>query len=443
MIDVLDSVDAPGVARRALRDLADAGATDPTTGLWTWKGLQQRLERGRTDAPVCGAVILVDAPGDVTRALRRLGEEVRGRLPRGSEVARLDAQELVLVVPGHAAGLVDPVGLVADLSVELAGELGVAPEAVSCCPLAPTTTGGLLGRVRRVQTQLLVSAAAPSPFLPAPAIPPEEVHAGLERGEFELVYQPVLGPDGAVVAVEALVRWARPSGIVLPSDFLPGLERAGLDLPLGEWVLSRALADASRWGGGPLGRLPVVVNVSPTQLAAPGLAAAVEEGLGRSGAAGLVLETAPRPEDVDLRGLLGVLGELRDAGARLSLDRVDRSAISAGLLSALPLVDTVKLDRSVVADLHGTGRATAAALRILAERVGTSLGATGVETAAQLDSLRSLGVEVVQGYRFCPPVAVGDLAARVRRLDAAPAAATGLQAFTPPTADEVDAIVSA
>jgi EAL domain-containing protein (putative c-di-GMP-specific phosphodiesterase class I) len=251
----------------------------------------------------------------------------------------------------------------------------------------------------------------------------------------------VFGPDGRVVAVEALVRWARPGGIILPSEFLPGLERAGLDLPLGEWVLQQALADASRWAAGPLPGVPVIVNVSPTQLASPGLAGAVEEGLGRSGASGLVIETAPRPEDVDLRGLVGVLDELRGAGARLSLDRVDRSAISAGLLTALPFVDTVKLDRSVVADLQGTGRATAAALRILADRVGTSLGATGVETAAELENLRALGVQVVQGYRFCPPVALQDLSGRMSGLVASPPAEPS--AFVPPDRDEVEAILPA
>ena len=132
-----------------------------------------------------------------------------------------------------------------------------------------------------------------------------------------------------------------------------------------------------------------------------------------SGAPGVVLEIAPRPDEVDLHGLVGSFRDLRDAGARLSLDRVDRGAVSAGLLAVLPFVDTVKLDRAVVADLNGAGRATAGALRILASRAGVHLGATGVETAAQLASLRQLGVDYVQGYRFClRRFQAGDLARR-------------------------------
>jgi predicted signal transduction protein with EAL and GGDEF domain len=133
------------------------------------------------------------------------------------------------------------------------------------------------------------------------------------------------------------------------------------------------------------------------------------------------------------------VAELRSAGARLSLDRVDRGAISAGLLTVLPLVESVKLDRSVVADLQGSGRATAAALRILAGRVGTSLGATGVETAAQHDALTRLGVDVLQGYRFCPPVSVGELGPRLTHLSfTRTAAAPDLPepvAFLPPPED--------
>jgi EAL domain-containing protein (putative c-di-GMP-specific phosphodiesterase class I) len=162
--------------------------------------------------------------------------------------------------------------------------------------------------------------------------------------------------------------------------------------------------------------VPVVVNVSAAQLGSPGLPDLVAATVSDLQAPGVTLEIAPRPEEVDLHQLVGAFEDLRAAGARLSLDRVDRSAVSAGLLAVLPFVDTVKLDRSVVADLHGSGRATAAALRILAQRAGVRLGATGVETGDQLAALRELGVEYLQGYRFCPPVQVGELVARTAPL---------------------------
>ena len=420
--DVLPPVDAPRAARRALEDLAGAGATDPVTGLITWRGLHSRLEAGRADAPVCGAVVYLDRPlGGARRplgddpAMRRLAEEVRRRLPPGSEVAHLDAQELVIVIPGHSSGLTDPVRVVGEVVQRLAAEaeLGLREDQVACCALVPTTAGGLLGQVRRVQTTLMVG----SPADEVPAEPPgpsaSDIGRALERSEFRLAYQPVLDSTGVVVAVEALIRWESPdSGLLLPGAFLPAIERFGLDLDVGSWVLRRALEDAAAWDAAVLAGVPVVVNVTAAQLASPGLPDLVASTVSDLGAPGVTLEIAPRPDEVDLHRLVGAFENLRAAGALLGLDRVDRSAVSAGLLAVLPFVDTVKLDRSVVADLHGAGRATAAALRILAERAGVHLGATGVETADQLAALRELGVDYVQGYRFCPPVPVGELGSR-------------------------------
>jgi len=311
-------------------------------------------------------VVYVDRPLGTSRrsfgddpVMRRLGEELRRRTPRATEVARLDAQELVVVIPGRSAGLVDPVAVVNDVTQRLGAEAGLDlhPEEIACCPLVPTTVGGLLGQVRRVPTRLLVGGGtAPTPVVPrGPSA--DDIDRVLERSEFRLAYQPVLDAAGAVVAIEALLRWESPDGgLLLPGAFLPAVEREGMDVEVGTWVLRRALHDAVVWDADALVGVPVVVNVSAAQLGSP------------------------------------------------------------GLLAVLPFVDTVKLDRSVVADLHGSGRATAAALRILAQRAGVRLGATGVETGDQLAALRELGVEYVQGYRFCPPVQVGELAARTAPL---------------------------
>ena len=428
LIEDLADLDAPGAARLALRDLAGAGATDPSTGLPTWRGLHARLVAGRADASVFGAVVYIDRPLPLGRAafaedavLRRLAEEVRRQLPRGSELAHLGADELVMVVPGHAAGLLDPVAVVRDATTRLAGDaaLGLRTHDVVCRSLAPTTALGLLAQVRRVQTELLTGAGDPADATGAPTGPSgSDIERALDRAEFRLAFQPVIDSAGRVAAVEALLRWESPDeGLLLPGSFLPAVERSGLDLPVGAWVLREALSAAACWDRADLGGVPVVVNVSAAQLASPDLADAVASGVSDSGAPGVVLEIAPRPDEVDLHRLVGSFRDLSDAGARLSLDRVDRSAVSAGLLSVLPYVDTVKLDRSVVADLHGGGRATAAALRILADRAGIHLGATGVETADQLSALRELGVDYVQGYRFCPPVRAGDLPGRANPLE--------------------------
>lgn len=426
-IEVLDELDAGPAARATLASVAAASATDPATGLRTWSGLRSRLERGRTDTPVTGAVVHLEVPvgpaaPDAGRALRELGRELHGRLPRGSEVARLDDRELLAVVPGDGPGA-DPAAEARRAAVVTAPTTGVPASAVACAPLAPTTVGGLLAQVRRVQGGLLLGGHREAPAAgggPGPQhdeIGAARIAAALEAGEFDLHYQPVVGGAGEIVAVEALLRWRRPGGLVLPGRFLPLVERSGMEVEVGSWVLHRALADAADWSRRGLDGIPVVVNVTPGQLADERLAEEVAGALGRAGGPGLVVEAPLRADELDLRRLIDRLADLRSAGARLSLDRVDREAVSAGLLPVLPMVDTVKLDRSVVADLAGPGRATTAAMRILAERSGTHLGATGVETDAELGALRRLGVEVLQGYRFCPPLegdrlAAGNLAFR-------------------------------
>ena len=425
LIEDLPDLDVPMAARQQLRDVAGAVATDPATGLPTWRGLQSRLVSGRADAAVFGAVAHVDRPprSDVTedRGLLRLAEEIRRHLPQGSEVARLGPDELVAVIPGYVAGLLDPVAVVRDAAAHVGADASVELRAgdVSSRLLVPTTAAGLLAQVRRVQRELLTGAPAPAaPEAAVPHGPPgSDIERALDRAEFRLAYQPVLDRQGRVTAVEAFIRWERPAeGLLLPGSFLPAVERAGLDVEVGSWVLTEALREAARWGAGDLDGVPVVVNVSAAQLTAPGWAGTVAAAVADSGAPGIVLEIAPRPDEVDLHGLVGAFAELREAGARLGLDRVDRGAVSAGLLTVLPYVDTLKLDRSVVADLHGGGRATAAALRILADRAGVRLGATGVETADQLAALRRLGVDDVQGYRFCPPVRATELPARANPL---------------------------
>jgi EAL domain-containing protein (putative c-di-GMP-specific phosphodiesterase class I)/GGDEF domain-containing protein len=429
LIEDLSRLDAPGAARRTLGDLAGTVATDPSTGLPTWRGLQARLVSGRSDAGVFGAVLAVDravgaagSPFQEDHVLVRLAEEVRHHLPRGSEVARLGPDELVIVAPGSSAGLLDPLAVVRDAAARVARDatLGLRVEDVSGRLLVPTTAAGLLAQVHRVQRELL---SDPGPALAGPIVVEDdmatgdELHRALERSEFRLAFQPVLDRLGGIVSVEAFIRWESPEqGLLLPGSFLPAVERAGLDVEVGGWVLRQALTAAARWADRELDGVPVVVNVSAAQLTAPGLAEQVAASLAESGAPGIVLEIAPRPDEVDLHGLIGAFRELREAGARLSLDRVDSGAVSAGLLGVLPLVDTVKLDRSVVADLHGGGRATTAALRILADRAGVRLGATGVETADQLATLRRLGVDDVQGYRFCPPVPAVELPGRANPL---------------------------
>ncbi|MFP4310992.1 MAG: EAL domain-containing protein [Nitriliruptoraceae bacterium] len=236
------------------------------------------------------------------------------------------------------------------------------------------------------------------------------------RGELILHYQPQFDlSQQRLVALEALVRWHHPElGILGPGGFIGLAEESGLILGLGDWVLHEAVRQATRWRAtgylDPSGY--VSVNVSPRQLTAPGFVAGVRDILERAG-----LDPANLCVEVTESALMGeidvaaeVLGELRGLGVRTALDDFGTGHASLDHLSRFPL-DELKIDRSFVACLGQDVRAEAVASSILAlaEALGLSVVAEGIETDRQLSWLLERGCAVGQGYLFSPPRSVEDL----------------------------------
>lgn len=252
----------------------------------------------------------------------------------------------------------------------------------------------------------------------------------LERSEFTLVYQPQFDvAAGRVLSVEALIRWQHPvQGPIPPLDFIPLAEEYGLIVPIGEWVLRTACADAARWqrAGQPL---TVAVNVSPLQFKDPNLVQTVRDTLAQSGLAPerLVLELTESALMEDTGATLATLHELRACGVRFALDDFGTGYSSLSYLRRMPLAN-VKVDRSFVNGLpvDGSNQAIVQAILSMAENLGFSVTAEGVETHDQARALTEMNCGTLQGYFIARPVAATEIPALVSRIVATQATQVSL-----------------
>ncbi|HYA45463.1 MAG TPA: GGDEF domain-containing phosphodiesterase [Acidimicrobiales bacterium] len=237
-----------------------------------------------------------------------------------------------------------------------------------------------------------------------------ELRRALERGELTLYYQPVVDLTGRLAKVEALVRWAHPSGrVALPAEFVPLAEETGLIVPLGESVLQMACEQVSTWRRehAPLAELGVAVNVSSAQLRS---ADAVERMSTIIAGAelppgALVLEITESVLMDERAGAAKKLATLRSLGVCLAVDDFGTGYSSLLYLRRYPL-DMLKIDRSFVAGLVDNPEDATIVDAVV--RLGHSFGlqtvAEGVETAEQLRLLRSLGCDLGQGHFWGRPL---------------------------------------
>jgi diguanylate cyclase (GGDEF)-like protein/PAS domain S-box-containing protein len=233
--------------------------------------------------------------------------------------------------------------------------------------------------------------------------------------QFQVHFQPEISiADGRVVGLEALVRWAHPvEGLVSPASFLPVAEETGLIVPIGVDVLGQACAEASSWPANARGEVPTVwVNVSARQLADPGLLrivdSAITEWLPGPEALGLeITETDVVPDDDRSRRNVS---DLKDLGIRIAIDDFGTGFASLAYLWRFP-ADVIKIDQSFVSRLDDDPDAAVLvrAMIDMAHSLGKSIVAEGVETEEQLEALRQLGCDTVQGYLLHRPMPAADL----------------------------------
>jgi len=246
-----------------------------------------------------------------------------------------------------------------------------------------------------------------------------ELAQALERGEFELFFQPqVLARGGQLVGAEALLRWNHPKrGLLGADEFIGVAEQRQLMFPIGQWVLAEAARWVVRWKEMGLGIAPVAVNLSNVQFQAIGFIDAVAQVLPADGIGkGLLeLELTERMLMDDLPQVKQRLRHLKDLGLQISVDDFGTGYSSLGHLKELP-IDKVKIDRSFVHDLPDN-RDSAAITRAIIQ-MGRSLGITvmaeGVELEAQRDFLAEQGCDELQGLLIAPPLPRAEFEAWVR-----------------------------
>jgi len=238
-----------------------------------------------------------------------------------------------------------------------------------------------------------------------------DLRKAITNGEFELYYQPILYlQTGKVTGFEALLRWNHPErGIIAPADFIPLAEETGLILPLGEWVLRTACAQAARWPQ----HVGVAVNLSAAQFKGRNLVQLALSALASSGlAAGrLDLEIT---ESVLLQGeasTLAILHQLRESGVQISMDDFGTGYSSLAYLRNFPF-DKIKIDRSFVRDMlvRKDCQAIIRAVVGLARSLGITTIIEGIETKEQLDTARAEGCDEGQGYLFSKPMPENEVA---------------------------------
>jgi EAL domain-containing protein (putative c-di-GMP-specific phosphodiesterase class I) len=231
---------------------------------------------------------------------------------------------------------------------------------------------------------------------------------GIDGGQLELHYQPKVSlSSGAVVGVEALVRWRHPHrGLIFPDEFVPLAEHSGLMHRLTAYVVDTALEQAARWWSVGL-EIPVAVNVSARDLHASTLADTIQNGLVRHGlpTAALRLELTERVLMSDPTRVGDTLAAMERLGVRLSLDDFGTGYSSLVLLQRLP-VSEIKVDRSFVKRIT-TSPDDAKIVRSivdLAHALGIEAVAEGVETEEVWDLLEDLGCDSAQGWYVSRPL---------------------------------------
>ena len=229
------------------------------------------------------------------------------------------------------------------------------------------------------------------------------LHEALDRDELTMAYQPIVRTsDSSVVAVEALLRWRQPDGTEIPpKEFVSVAEESGLMIRLGEFVINEVCRQLRQWREAGYVLPLMCVNVAKVQLMSGGFATFVARTLERH-----QLETDLLEFELSERGVLSgdydvisQLHELRSLGIRLSIDDFGTGDSAIAYLKDLP-IDALKIDQSYVAGLHHNRKdfAIASAMVALGQRMDLQVIAEGVETEDQLESLRELGCDAVQGF---------------------------------------------
>jgi diguanylate cyclase (GGDEF)-like protein/PAS domain S-box-containing protein len=246
-----------------------------------------------------------------------------------------------------------------------------------------------------------------------------QLRGALDRKELVVHYQPVIdGKSGRICGMEALVRWRHPeAGLLSPAHFIGIAEETGLVVPIGEWVLSTACAQQRAWVEQGLPPTRMAVNLSPRQFLHRHLIDDIVKVIEETKVDTRFLELEITESTVmhNLQRAAALLAQLKEMGIRVAIDDFGTGYSSLAYLKRFP-IDSLKIDRSFVADVPGDPGNTAItqAIIAMAHSLGLKVIAEGVETKEQLDFLCAHGCEEMQGYYFSTAVDVEEATALLR-----------------------------
>ncbi len=428
-------------------DLHSRARRDALTGLPNRTALTERLDEVLAAAvgdPEKNVVVVFldldrfkhinDAFGHATgdRVLVALGDRLVDALD-GMFVARFGGDEYVMVATGPhttktASALAKRVATTMQVPFEIEGSYLHLTGSIGIAVRCPGDTAEDL--IRNADTAMYRSKEAGingyavfdqpmRDWVMHRASMESDLHQAIESGQLWLGFQPKMSLDQtAPMSFEALARWSHPTrGLVPPAEFIPVAEETGLITIIGTWALEEACRQAAAWrelNGGC--HVPVAVNLSARQLAEPRLPDLIAQILERTGAEprDLVLEVTESGVLVDAPGVSSRLRRLRDAGVRISIDDFGTGYSSLSYLQQLP-IDELKIDQTFVARLPFEPSSTAIIGSVinLAHAIGLKVVAEGVETAAQITSLRDLNCDLAQGFYIARPERAPEATARL------------------------------
>jgi diguanylate cyclase (GGDEF)-like protein len=421
-----------GQVQRQSAALERLAMQDDLTGLANRRGFEERLTAALRAGPAQVALLdlngfkaindrLGHSVGD--QLLTVLGDRLAGEMGGNAMVARMGGDEFAVLLPdaGDAEGdrvarrlshiLREPIAaggheLLVGASVGVTGSAGTTDpyELLRRADVAMYAAKQRGEPHRRYQSGL-------DDLSDEQARIGAELRTALDAGQFRLVYQPIVSlPEGRLIAVETLVRWEHPErGLVGPAEFIPVAESNGLIVELGSWILRTACRQAAEWRAdhGPDVLERISVNVSARQLAEPGLLEVVASALEESGLPATCLTIEVTETAVfDTERAVEVLTALNRTGVRIALDDFGTGQSSLSLLQTIP-VNVLKVDKSFVDNITMAGRhaVIATALIQVADGLGLTAVAEGVETAEQAAELYRIGYRLAQGYHFGRPAA--------------------------------------
>jgi diguanylate cyclase (GGDEF)-like protein/PAS domain S-box-containing protein len=428
-VAVQEDITASKRAEARLRNLA---VSDTLTGLLNRSGFRDRLTAALNGEPLAlhfldldRFKLVNDALGHHTgdQLLREVADRIRRRVRGSDSVGRLGGDEFAILQPGLrtpddaaalAQGILDAINqpfTISGQEIRVGVSVGIT--------LSPRDGGDPDDLLRRADLAMYRAkqegrgifrffAPEMEQAVQSQLSLEGEIRQGLERREFVLHYQPqVRLTDGTVVGAEALIRWQHPTrGLLSPGAFLPVIEDTALIIPLSDWVLKEACAEACRWqaAGHTLG---VAVNVSAVHVERGNLEASVEAALAETGLSPhlLELEVTEGLFLPDKPAAAEVLRRLRNRGIRVSIDDFGTGYSSLSYLRRLP-VNQLKIDRSFVTGVAEDKKDAALVRAIigLAHDLGLGVIAEGVETGEQLEFLRCEACDEIQGYLVSRPI---------------------------------------